>query len=91
VSVIQRIRRAIRAGRYDFTDHARQETEADDLWIEDVLAVLLSGEVDSAYGDDPRGPRYVVRGMVEGAVIDVVCRFQIGGSLLIVVTVYVVD
>jgi len=91
MSVIQRIRRAVRAGRYDFTDHARQEALADSLWIEDVIAVLLTGEVDSTYSDDLRGPRYVMRGKTQDAVIDVVCRFEDDGSLLIIITVYIVD
>lgn len=91
MSVIQRIRRAIREGNYLFTGHAREEAEADGLRLRDIIDVLLSGELDSVYADDVRGPRYVVRGFVERVELDVVCRFRADGALLIIITVYVVD
>ena len=73
------------------TDHALEEADADDLTLDDILKVLLTGDLDSVYTDDPRGPRYVVRGDVGEAEVDVVCRFRSDGTLLIVITVYVVD
>ena len=91
MSAIRRIRKAIREGRYDITDHAKEEAEADRLRLRDVIAILLSGEIDSTYEDDLRGTRYVVRGELADAAVDVVCRFDSGGRLLIVITVYVID
>lgn len=41
--------------------------------------------------DDPRGPRYVIRGDVGENQADVVCRFRNDGTLLIIITVYVVE
>lgn len=89
--ILRRIRRAVRAGQYLFTDHAVEEAQADGLLLEEVVDVLLTGDVDSIYTDDPRGPRYVVRGDVAELEVDVVCRFRSDGTLLIIITVYVVD
>lgn len=55
------------------------------------LDVLLNGELDAIYTDDPRGTRYVVRGDVGKDAVDVAYRFRNDGKLLIIITVYVVD
>jgi hypothetical protein len=89
--VLVRIRRAIRDEQYQMTDHALEEADADDLTLDDILSVLMNGALDSTYTDDPRGPRYVMRGDVGEDEVDVVCRFRSNGKLLIIITVYVVD
>lgn len=73
------------------SDHAIEEADADDLTLDDILNVLLNGDLDSTYTDDPRGPRYVMRGDVNEAEVDVVCRFRKDGTLLIIITVYAVE
>ena len=88
--ILKRIRRAVRDERYVITDHALEEAEEDDLLLEDILYVLLSGDLASVFEDDPRGPRYVVRGDIEAVEVDVVCRFRRDGTLLIIITVYLV-
>lgn len=60
--ILNRIQRAVREKRYQMTDHALEEADADDLTLDDILNVLLNGDLDSTYTDDPRGPRYIVRG-----------------------------
>lgn len=89
--IIARIRRAVRDNQYQMTDHALDEADADALTLDDIVSVLLNGGLDSIYTDDPRGPRYVIRGDVEEDEVDVVCRFRSDGILLIIITVYVVD
>ncbi len=89
--ILIRIRRAVRERRYQMTDHALEEADADDLTLDDIRNVLLNGDLDSIYSDDSRGVRYVIRGDVSENEIDVVCRFRSDGSLLIIITVYVVD
>jgi Domain of unknown function (DUF4258) len=89
--VLARIRRAIRDKHYLMTDHAVEEADADGLTLYDILEVLLNGDLDSTYTDDPRGIRYVIRGNVNEVEVDVVCRFRADGTLLIIITVYVVD
>jgi len=91
VSTIQRIQRAILEGNYEFTDHAIEEAYADDLSLQDVVDVLLQGDIDSIYTEDPRGTRYVVRGDIDDFEVDVVCRFRSDETLLIIITVYRVD
>ncbi len=86
-----RIRRAVREKRYQMADHALEEADADNLTLDDILKVLLHGNLDSTYTDDPRGPRYVIRGAAAENPVDVVCRFRSDGRLLIIITVYVVD
>jgi hypothetical protein len=89
--ILARIRRAVREKRYQMTDHALEEADEDDLTLNDILSVLLNGDLDSTYTDDPRGTRYVIRGDVDENEVDVVCRFRQDGTLLIIITVYVVD
>ena len=91
MSNIQRIQRAILVGNYEFTDHAIEEAYADDLSLQDVVDVLLHGDIDSVYTEDLRGTRYVVRGDIDNFEVDVVCRFRSDGVLLIIITVYRVD
>jgi hypothetical protein len=68
-----------------------EEADADDLTLDEIRNVLLNGDLDSTYTDDPRGPRYVIRGHIGENLVDVVCRFLSDGRLLIIITVYVVD
>ncbi len=89
--ILIRIRRIVRAGQYQITDHALEEADEDDLTLDDILNVLLNGSLDSIYTDDIRGTRYVVRGDVDEDEVDVVCRFRQDETLLIIITVYVVD
>jgi hypothetical protein len=89
--ILKRIQQAVREKRYQMTDHALEEADADDLTLDDILDVLRNGDLHSTYTDDPRGPRYVVRGDVDEDEVDVVCRFRSDGTLFIIITVYVVD
>ena len=59
---IKRIRRAIREERYEFTIHALEEMDDDDLDEADVRYAVLHGEISSELTDDPRGIRFVVLG-----------------------------
>lgn len=89
--ILAQIRRAVRNNQYQMTDHALEEADADNLTLDDILYVLLNGDLDSTYTDDPRGTRYVIRGDVDEDEVDVVCRFRDDGTLLIIITVYVVS
>lgn len=89
--ILIQIRRAVRDRRYRFSDHALDEADADNLNEDDVLGVLLSGDLVSIYSDDERGMRYVVLGDVHDVEVEVVCRFDSDGILLIIITVYAVD
>ena len=86
---IKRIRRAIREGRYEFTVHALEEMDEDDLNESDVRYGILHGEISSELTDDPRGIRFVVLGNTQdqNRSLEVVCRFLPSG-LLRIITVY---
>ena len=86
---LKRIRRAIRAGRYEFTVHALEEMDEDDLDETDVRQAILHGEISAELTDDPRGMRFVVRGTTgdKEREMEVVCRFLPSG-LLRVITAY---
>ncbi|MFQ5910542.1 MAG: DUF4258 domain-containing protein [Thermoplasmata archaeon] len=85
---IKRIRRAVRQERYEFTMHALEEMDEDDLTEAEVRRALLNGELRARLTDDPRGLRFVVRGTSNGVEIETVCRFLPSG-LLRIITVYV--
>ncbi len=88
--ILARIRKAVREKRYIFTDHALEEADNDDLTLSDIIWILLNGDLDSIRTDDPRGTRYIVRGDIDEFEVDVVCRFNQEGILLIIITVYIV-
>jgi hypothetical protein len=61
----------------------------DDLSDADVREVILRGHLVTALTDDPRGVRFVVRGLPHGSEdeVEVVCRFLPSGKMRII-TVY---
>ena len=89
---IKRIRRAIREERYEFTIHALEEMDDDDLDETDVRYAILNGEISSELTDDPRGIRFVVLGEASDKTraLEVVCRFLPTG-LLRIITVYQIE
>jgi hypothetical protein len=89
---LKRIRRAIRENRYEFTVHALEEMDDDDLDESDVRFAVLHGEISAELTDDPRGIRFVVLGNTpdETRALEVVCRF-LPSSLLRIITVYQIE
>ena len=86
---LKRIQRAVREKRYEFTIHALEEMDDDDLDETDVRFAILHGEISSELTDDPRGVRFVVLGNAQDKTrsMEVVCRFLPTG-LLRIITVY---
>lgn len=86
---IKRIRRAISERRYEFTIHALEEMDDDDLDESDVRFAILHGKISAELSDDPRGIRFVVLGNTQDKArsLEVVCRFLPSG-LLRIITVY---
>ena len=85
----RRIRDAVRKGRYEFTLHALEEMDEDDLSESDVRSVLQRGRVMARLAGDPRGGRFVVQGTAghPDRAVEVVCRF-LPSDLLRIITVY---
>ena len=60
---ISHIRERIRRQQYDMTFHATEELAEDDLDIEDLEHSILNGSITRIDRDDPRGTKYVVKGV----------------------------
>ena len=89
---LKRIQQAVRAGSYQFTTHALEEMDADNLVEEEARGILLRGRLTETLTNDPRGMRFVVRGTPAGEdrEVEVVCRFLPSG-LLRIITAYEVE
>ncbi len=89
--IIDKIRNAIRKGNYDVTYHAVEEMADDGLGIFDVESAILSGKIEKKEKDDPRGVKYVIKGVGSNrsTPIGVVGRFKETGTFLII-TVYAI-
>ena len=85
----RRIRHAVLADRLELTAHALEEMDEDGLTEADVHRVLRTGKIVAELTNDPRGHRYIVRGLPKGSSVEaeVVCRFLPSGMLR-VITVY---
>ena len=86
---LQRIRNAVLDHRYVLTEHAYEEIEKDQLDVLDVESAVLTGEIERALTQDPRGTRYVVVGKAtdQETPVGVVVRF-VEHDQLLVITVY---
>ncbi len=71
------------------TVHAVEEMAEDNLDILDVKHAMLNGQIAKTERDDPRGTKYVVKGLAvdEETSVGVVGRFTDTGRYLII-TVY---
>lgn len=89
---LKKIRRVVWSGRYEFTSHALEEMDEDDVDESDVRHAILRGTLVATLGDDPRGERFVIRGKTRDGdlSIEVVCRFLPTGRLRII-TVYLIE
>ena len=89
---LRRIRRAINEGRFEFTGHALEEMDEDDLSEIDLRHAILHGSLLAELTDDPRGKRFIVCGKATNrdCSIEVVCRFVPSG-LMRIITVYVLE
>ena len=87
--IIDKIRDAVRTGNYDMTYHAVEEMAEDELGISDVESAVLNGKIMERERDDPRGVKYVLKGLGPDRSISVgvVGRFKETGIFLII-TVY---
>ena len=89
MTVIQRMRLAIREQDYRISSHANDEMADDFLDAADIENIILTGEIVRRFTHDPRGARYEVLGdTVDFRHACVVCRF-LGSGAFLVITAYV--
>ncbi len=82
---LQNMRQAVREQQYRISSHANEEMSEDDLVVEDIESVILTGEIVRRFTRDPRGTRYEVIGdTMDGRRACVVCRFLPSTALLII-------
>ena len=88
MTIIERIRRKLRDGYYEFTvPHFFEEMADDNLAFADVEMAIANGRVTKKYTRDPRETRYEVVGKAtDGREIGVICRFKSTGKLLLITT-----
>ncbi len=88
-SKIGRIREKIRLRQYDMSAHAMNEMVEDMLDIVDVESAVLNGRITRIERDDPRGTKYVIKGVAadQRTPVGVIGRFTSTGHYLII-TVY---
>lgn len=89
---IRRIRLALKEGRYEYSVHALEEMDEDLLADSDVYEATMKGKVVARLTGDPRGTRFVVRGLAvdKQTRVEVVCRF-LSSAILRIITVYAVE
>ena len=87
-SRIERIRQRIRRREYDMSAHAMEEMAEDLLDIIDVESAILTGSITRIERDDPRGTKYVVRGLAADKQTSVGVVGQFGNERFVIITVY---
>jgi hypothetical protein len=88
MSLIARLRAAIRTNNYEYSRHALEEMDEDDLSDGDVREAILQGGVRAELTDDPRSIRYLVKGKSGSIDVEIIVRFTDEDSIRII-TVYV--
>ncbi len=88
MTVIERIRKKIRDGDYEFTiPHFFEEMAEDNLAFADIEMAIANGRVRRKFTRDPCGTRYEIVGRaIDGREFAVVCRFKSTGKLLLITT-----
>jgi lipopolysaccharide biosynthesis regulator YciM len=63
LTIIERIRKQIRDGDYEFTiPHFFEELAEDELTLDDFETAIANGKVQRRFTRDPRGTRYEIVG-----------------------------
>lgn len=86
-AILSRIREAVLAGRYRFSDHALEELDNDRMTYVDAEAAVLTGVIVCVKPpDQDTAARYTVEGHASDftTLLAVVCRFDIGEVMLII-------
>ena len=88
MTIIERIRKKVHDGDYEFTiPHFFEEMAEDELVFDDIERAITKGRVRQKFTRDPRGTRYEVVGpAIDRREVAVVCRFKSTGQLLLITT-----
>lgn len=70
---IDEIRKALKAGRWVLTRHARERAGKRCIGVEALVSALAKGEVLEEYREDPRGPSVLLLGYDVNRPLHAVC------------------
>ena len=79
---IKIIRKKVKKGEYDLSDHAHKERQVEQITTEEIEKTFLKGAIIEKYPKDPRGPSW----LVASTKLHVICGFR--AKQLLIVTVY---
>ena len=88
--MLSKIRKRVKSS-VKFTDHALKEMLKDNLYVDDVIEAVSSGEIIENYCDDKPFPSCLICGKAKHKNIHAVCAIPEHVEVLIVVTVYLPD
>ena len=80
------IQKKIRNQEYDFSVHAHNERQEEQITVEEIERVLLKGDIIEKYQNDQRGESCLVAGIISEKPLHVVCGKR--GKRLLIVTIY---
>jgi hypothetical protein len=74
---VRTIKQRAQAGALDFSDHAHDKMDNDDLEEDDVRQAIVKGDLSARQTRGGRGTRFVIRGpALDGRDVSVVCRLR---------------
>jgi hypothetical protein len=89
MGAIDGIRKLVLAGQFEFTVHARERMAERGVSTEDLISLIINGEMIEDYPDDFPYPSTLILGYILGAPFHVVAAK--GSNLVKIVTVYRAD
>jgi len=84
---LQEIKKKIREGLYEYSQHAEIERVNDELTFFQIEDALLNGKILEQYEDTGRGESCLIVGFAGDLPIHIVCGYR--GKKVIVITVYI--
>ncbi len=82
---LKEIRRKVRAGEYDLSEHAHIERQAEHITIKEIEETITSGEIIEIYPKDQRGENVLIGAKLASRSLHVVCGKRDGRILIITV------
>lgn len=91
MNLIGDIREKIRAGKFEFSKHAVDQSIKRDIHVQEMKEALLNGEVIEDYPDDKYGPSRLIFGKTSaGRPLHVQCSYPTR-DLIKIITLYQPD
>lgn len=86
---LEKVKRKIRQGEYQFSHHAEVERENESVTVDDIKTAVINGELLEDYAHDPRGASCLVLGMMNnGRPLHVVLT-MLSLDVVLFITVYI--